>query len=156
MQVIEQLKKMKEERFLQIYESLAQDGFGPLDGEVAQALKFRPQAIRKLPLAKRSKTAHSILVRGGNAELCYELFGSYLMKNAKDIVTDFLDGTGVEHEDGMIKSVEESKPAADKISSTVADLDGKYDPADVTLYLALAAEQWPGVPEVDSVWRMRA
>ena len=132
MQVIEQLKKMKEERFLQIYESLAQDGFGPLDGEVAQALKFRPHAIRKLPLAKRSKTAHSLLVRGANAELCYELFGSYLMKNAKDIVTDFLDGTGVEHEDGMIKSVEESKPAADKISSTVADLDGKYDPADAS------------------------
>ena len=49
------------------------------------------------------------------------------MKNAKDIVTDFLDGTGVEHEDGMIKSVEESKPAPDKISSTIADLDGKYD-----------------------------
>ena len=92
MQVIEQLKKMKEERFLQIYESLAQDGFGPLDGEVAQALKFRPHAIRKLPLAKRSKTAHALLIRGANAELCYELFGSYLMKNAKDIVTDFLDG----------------------------------------------------------------
>ena len=156
MQVIEQLKEMKEDRFLHIYESLSQDGFGPLDGEVAKVLKFRPQMIRKLPMPKRAKTAQSLLVRGANAELCYELFGSYLLQNAKELVTDFLDGTGVEHDDGMIKNVEDAKPAADKIASTVADLDAKYDPADVTLYLSLAAEQWPSVPEVESVWRMRA
>ena len=155
MQVIEQLKAMKEDRFLHIYESLAQDGFGPLDGEVAKVLKFRPQTIRKLPMPKRAKTAQALLVRGANAELCYELFGSYLMKSAKGMVTDFLDGTDVEHDEGMIKSVEESRPAADKIASTVAELDGKYDPADVTLYLSLAAEQWPSGPEGESVWRMR-
>ena len=155
MQVIEQLKRMKEERFLQIYESLAQEGFGPLDGEVAKTLKFRPHMIKKLPMPKRAKTAHSILVRGANAELCYELFGSYLLANSKELVTDFLDGTGVPHDEGMIKNIDEDKPAADKIASTVADLDAKYDPHDVTLYLSIAAEQWPAVTEVDSVWRMR-
>ena len=155
MQVIEQLKGMKEDRFLHIYESLAKDGFGPLDGEVAKALKFRPQMIRKLPMPKRAKTAHTILIRGGNAELCYELFGSYLMQCAKPIVIDFLDGTGVEHEEGMVQNIDEAKPAADKVSSTVADLDSKYDSDDVTLYLSMAAEQWPSVPEVESVWRMR-
>ena len=155
MQVIEQLKGMKDERFLQIYDTLSQDGFGPLDGEVAKALKFRPQAIRKLPMDKRARTARSILSRSGNAELCYELFGGYLMQNAKDLVTDFLDGTGVPHEEGMIQNIETEKPAGDKVASTVAELDKKYDPADVTLYLSLAAEQWESVPEVDSVWRMR-
>ncbi|MEM6674706.1 MAG: hypothetical protein AAF726_17800 [Planctomycetota bacterium] len=155
MQVIEQLKEMKEDRFLRIYESLASDGFGPLDGEVAKVLKFRPQAIRKLPMPKRAKTAQALLVRGANAELCYELFGTYLMQNAKGIVTDFLDGTGVEHEDGMIKNVDDAKPDPTKIASTVTELDEKYDSDDVTLYLSLAAEQWPSVPEVESVWRMR-
>ena len=155
MQVIEQLKAMKEERFLAIYEQLSQDGFGPLDGEVAKALKFRPQAIKKLPLQKRAKTAQSLLVRGNNAELCYELFGTYLMTNTKELVTDFLDGTGVAHEDGMVQNIEDHKPAGDKVAATVAELDKKYDSGDVTLYLAMAAEQWPSVPEVDSIWRMR-
>lgn len=155
MQVIEQLKGMKEERFLHIYDALSQDGFGPLDGEVAKALKFRPQAIRKLPMDKRARTARTILSRGGNAELCYELFGGYLMKNAKEVVTEFLDGTGVPHEDGMIQNIDSDKPAGDKVASTVAELDKKFDPADVTLYLSLAAEQWGSVPEVDSAWRMR-
>ena len=38
----------------------------------------------------------------------------------------------------------------------VAELDKEFDPADVTLYLSLAAEQWPSVPEVDAAWQMRA
>ncbi|QDV05721.1 hypothetical protein Poly30_12220 [Planctomycetes bacterium Poly30] len=155
MQVIEQLKAMKEDRFLAIYEQLAQDGYGPLDGEVAKVLKFRPLAIKKLPMEKRAKTAQSLLIRGGNAELCYELFGTYLMTKTKDLVIDFLDGTDVQHEEGMVQNIEEQKPAGDKVAATVAELDKKYDVGDVTLYLSMAAEQWPSVPEVDSVWRMR-
>ncbi|MEM8712637.1 MAG: hypothetical protein AAGG01_16930 [Planctomycetota bacterium] len=155
MQVIEQLKAMKDDRFLAIYQQLTQDGFGPLDGEVAKVLKFRPQMIRKLPIEKRAKTAKSLLIRGGNAELCYEIFGTYLMGHTKDLVIDFLDGTGVSHDDGMVQNIEEEKPAADKVAATVAELDKKYEPSDVTLYLSMAAEQWPSVPEVDSIWRMR-
>lgn len=155
MQVIEQLKAMEDDRFLHIYETLGQDGFGPLDGEVAKALKFRPQMIRKLPMDKRARTAKTLLARGGNAELCYELFASYLIKSAKGVVTDFLDATGVDHDDGMVQSVENDKPDPAKVSEAVTKLDADHDPADVTLYLALAAEQWPSVPEVESAWRMR-
>ena len=99
MQVIEQLRGTSDERFLEIYQALENQGFGPLDGEVAKAMKFRPHAIKKLPMAQRAKRARNILVRAGNAELCYELFGSYLMQKCKTLVTDFLDGTGVEHDD---------------------------------------------------------
>jgi len=155
MQVIEQLKTISDDRFLSIYESLARDGFGPLDGEVAKAMKFRPHAIRKLPMPQRAKRARSILTKTSNSELCYELFGSYLMATSKQLVTDFLDATGVEHEDGMIQNVDSAKPDPMKISAAVAELDSKYESADVTLYLALASEQWPQVPEVESVWRMR-
>jgi hypothetical protein len=155
MKVIEQLKGMRDERFLAIYEALSKDGFGPLDGEVARALKFRPQAIRKLPFERRAKKARSILEATSNAELCYEVFGSYLMATRKQLVIDFLDATGVPHEDGMIANVESASPAADKIGAAVAELDKNYDQDDVTLYLALCAQQWPGVAEVETLWRMR-
>lgn len=155
MRVIEELKAMSEERFLAIYQALENQGFGPLDGEVAKALRFRPHAIRKLPMERRARKAKRILESTANAELCYELFGSYLLKTHKEIVTDFLDATGVEHEDGMIASVEEHKPDVAKIDEAVAALDAKYPPEDVTLYLSMCAEQWPGVPELDALWRRR-
>ena len=155
MKVIEQLKALSDDRFGAIYESLAQNGYGPLDGEVAKALKFRPHAIKKLPMVQRAKRARGLVQAGGLADLCYELFGTYLMTSHKQLVIDFLDGTGVDHEEGILQTPDKAKPDVQKLGSTVSDLDSKYDPQDVTLYLSVAAEQWPGVPEIDAMWRMR-
>jgi len=155
MQVIEQLKKMSPERFLAIYKSLEANGFGPLDGEVAKSLRFRPQAIRKVPMEQRARRARTIVEVGANAQLAYELFGSYLIKNHKELVTGFLDGTGVKHEECMIEDLDKEKPAKDKLGPVIEELDQKFSPDDVTLYLAICAEQWPSMPEIEKIWRKR-
>ena len=144
MAVLEHIQAMSPERFLALYQSLERDGFGPMDGEVARSLHFRPQAIRKLPMTQRAKRARTIIESTRNAELAYELVGGYLMKTQKELVTSFLDATGVKHEDGMIEDVEGSKPTSGKIAAAVSELDAKFQKDDVTLYLVLCAEQWPG------------
>ncbi|MFT7487340.1 MAG: hypothetical protein ACI9F9_003201 [Candidatus Paceibacteria bacterium] len=155
MKVIDQLKTMADERFITIYTSLEHQGFGPMDNEVAKVMKFRPQAIRKVPMDQRAKRAKRILETSANAEMCYEIFGSYLIKDHKELVTSFLDLTGVKHEDGMIHSTEEDQPDGGKIAGAVQELDGKHEKEDVTLYLSLCAEQWPGVKEIQEVWSER-
>jgi len=147
MAVLEHIQAMSPERFLALYQGLERDGFGPMDGEVARSLHFRPQAIRKLPMQQRAKRARTIIESTRNAELAYELVGGYLMKTQKELVTSFLDATGVKHEDGMIEDVEGSKPAPAKIAAAVGELDAKFPKEDVTLYLVLCAEQWPGEPQ---------
>lgn len=156
MQVVEQLQRLNEARFLSIYEALAQQGFGPLDAEVAKLLHFRPQAIRKLPMEQRAKRARALLIGKRNSELCYELFGSYLIKDHRELVTGFLDATGVKHDNGMVEDLDHNAPDAKKLEAAIAGLDKKFAPEDVTLYLALCAEQWPQVPELDAAWRKRA
>ncbi|QDU69455.1 hypothetical protein [Engelhardtia mirabilis] len=150
------LAAMSDDRFLAIYESLLNEGFGPLDGEVAKALKFRPHAIKKLPLAQRSKHAKRLIERANNVELAYELLGGYLMDKSPDLVTDFLDATGVEHDQGMIENTGEQVPDAAKIPAAVEQLDGKYDPQDVSLYLALSTITWPQVEAFQTLWESRA
>jgi hypothetical protein len=155
MQVVEQLKQTSAERFLEIYNALENKGFGPLDGEVAKAMKFRPQAIRKLPMAQRARRAQSILLSDANAELTYELFGSYLMKTQKPLITDFLDETGVSHEDGMLDGDGANEPDVAKIDAALKKLDATYKPDDVTLYLSICVEQWSQIPELETAWRTR-
>ena len=155
MQVVEQLQLLSDTRFLKIYESLQQQGFGPLDGEVAKSLNYRPQTIRKLPMPMRAKRARSLLAAKKNSELAYELFGSYLIKEHRELVTGFLDATGVKHEEGMIEDLEHNVPQADKLDAAVAELDGKFPPEDVTLYLSMCADQWAQVPELEKLWRKR-
>lgn len=155
MQVLAQLKSMTPERFLAIYQSLEVNGFGPLDGEVAKSLKFRPIAVKKLPMAQRAKRARMLIENAGNAELAYEVFGAYLLKNHKELVTGFLDKTGVEHEDGMIQEIDRGVPEKKKIAAAISDLDAKFAPEDVTLYLAMCAQQWNQEPELDAIWQKR-
>jgi len=156
MAVLDQLKALSDERFLALYESLAERGFGPLDGEVAKALKFRPQAIRKLPMEKRAAQARRLMERRSNTELCYELFGSYLVKTKKELVTGFLDATGVEHDEGMIADLDAAAPDPAKVPGAVEELDRSFEPDDVTLYLALCVEMWPKNEALEKAWRARA
>ena len=143
---------MSEERFLEVYETLSEQGFGPLDGEVAKVLKFRPQAIRKLPFEQRAKHARKIIERTRNADLAYELLGSFLMQQSRELVTDFLDATGVSHEEGMI---EEGAPDEAKVEEAVKALDEKHDPANVTLYLALSTQTWPSSDKIRELYEAR-
>lgn len=156
MAILEELKRLSDERFFTIYEALVQQGFGPLDGEVAKSLKFRPQAIRKLPLEKRARQARRLVSGRSNSELAYELLGSYLVRTKKELVCGFLDDTGVPHEDGMIENLDDAAPDPEKIPPTIEKLDGEYDPEDVTLYLALCVEMWPESKLLESLWRERA
>ena len=156
MPVLEQLRLLTSERFLSIYQALSQKGVGPLDGEVAKLYKFRPQAIKKLPMERRAQTARNLIESRSNAELCYELFGTYLVHTKKDLVTRFLDATGVPHKDGMIEDIDAARPDPDKLDEAVRGLDQQFDPEDVTLYLALCCEQWPKHSELERRWRERS
>ena len=144
MNVLDHMRGMSPERFLAIYKSLEHQGFGPLDADVARSLRFRPQAIRKLPMEQRAKRARMLVESSKNTNLAYELVGGYLMKTQKELVVGFLEATGVQHKDGMIEDIEGAKPASDKIAGAVAELDTKFAREDVTLYLVLCADQWPG------------
>jgi hypothetical protein len=156
MTVLEHMKGMSPERFLSIYRSLERQGFGPLDADVARVLRFRPQAIRKLPMEQRAKRARMLVESTKDANLAYELVGGYLLKTCKELVVGFLDATGVKHQDGMIEDIEGAKPAPDKIAGAVAELDQKFAPEDVTLYLVLCAEQWPEEKEFEKLLRQRS
>ena len=155
MTLLDRLHGFTDERFLEIYDSLSENGFGPMDAQVAKALKFRPQAIRKLPMEKRAKHARRLLAGPQSGELCYEFLGGYLVRKRLGLVTRFLDITGVPHEEGMIEDLDAAPPAGDKIAEAVGELDKEYDPEDVTLYLALCVEMWPDVEELGTVLETR-
>lgn len=153
--ILDTVQNMSDERFLDIYEKLSDRGFGPLDGEVAKVLKFRPQAIRKLPFDQRARKARSIILGSRNAELAYELCGGYLLKCHEQLMPDFLDAMGIPHENGMIEDMDETIPDGTKLDEVITDLDGKYPAEDVTLYLCICATQWPEVPELLALWEKR-
>jgi hypothetical protein len=81
------------------------------------------------------------LLRTRDDDLAGELIRAYLLGARKDLVTDFLDGVGIEHEEGTVEG--DAEPDEAKVGPTVDSLLEKHAPADVTLYLEIAVLQWP-------------
>jgi len=157
MALVEYTKAMSEERFLAIYQGLEAQGYGPMDQHVAQALRFRLPAIRRLPMEKRAQRAKRMLSSSVQmAELAYELFGSYLMKHKKELITGFLDATGVPHEEGMIDDTSGTLPAEDRIEAAIESLDAEHGADDVTLYLGLCVQMWPESATLSRLWQERS
>jgi hypothetical protein len=152
--VLDELARIAEARFAEIYASLARDGYGPLDGELAKLLKFRPQAMVKLPMDQRARRARAYVLGKKNAELAYELLGGYLLAQRRALVTGFLDKTGVKHQDGMLDD-SNALPDRARIEPALAELEKEFGAEDVTSYLALCTQHWPELPELAAIWRRR-
>ena len=137
----ELVTELPQERITALYESLEERAQRALDGPIGKALNSRPQTVAKRPQTMRVKALRAYILRQRDDDLSAELLRSYLLGPRKDLVTGFLDGVGIEHEEGSVEGDDE--PAADKVGPTVEALLEEHDAGDVLLYLEVASRQWP-------------
>jgi hypothetical protein len=112
--------------------------------QLAKALHFREESIRKMPAEKKADLLAS---RIGLPEL-EQYFEMALMQyhttQKNGMMAAFLDRWNVPHQNGSIESDDYKVPAADDVRAAVKELD--FDRADVRIYLATAgllmADQW--------------
>lgn len=125
--------------------------------QLAKALKFRDETIRKMPPEKK---ADLLATRIGVAEFeqFFEMALMHYHTHEKNgMMAAFLDKWGVPHDNGSIESDDYNPPAADQVRDAVKALEPEYDRADIRLYLATAgllmaddwrAGTWPVVDEM--------
>lgn len=139
------------ERFGELVRALPDATRQALDAPVARVLNARLPSVRRQPEALRLRALRAWLVRERDEALAGELLRAYLLGPRKDLVTAFLDATGVRHEDGQVG--DDAQPDADKVPAAVQALLGKHAREDVALYLGVAALQWPAVPALREALR---
>lgn len=125
--------------------------------QLAKALHFRDETIRKMPPEKKADLLGS---RIGTPE--FEQFleiglMAYHTHEQNGLMAAFLDQWKVPHENGSIESEDYTPPNADQVRDAVRTLEGQHDRKDVELYLAAAgllmgdewaAGVWPVVDEM--------
>lgn len=137
----ELLTAMPLERLQGLYEALPDELARALDAPIAKALNSRPQTVAKRPVVMRMKALSAWLRRTRDDTLAGELLRTYLLGPRKELVVDFLDATGVEHEDGEIEG--DGAPDEARVPDALEALLADHDPGDVALYLEVATRQWP-------------
>lgn len=124
-----------------IYEALPEPVVRALDPAIGKALNSRPATVVRRPLAMRLKALRAFLVRNRDEALAGDILRSYFLGPRKDLVTAFLDGVGVAHEDGQVE--DEAEPDESKVADAVQALLQTEARSDVLLYLRVARFQWP-------------
>ena len=120
------------------------------DTAIATTLRFRPVAVRKLPLDKRV----GYLLRAVRADdsLASTLLLALHLGKRRAMLAAFLDQLGIEHEDGVIQAEDFDPPSAEAMSTAVEAVYEAFPAAEADVYfatlIAMEPEAWEGLVQV--------
>ena len=137
----ELLTAMSPERLERLYTDLPDGARMALDAVIARVLNSRVETVRRRPLAMKIKALRAWFQRSKDDDLALDVLRGYFLGPRQQLVTDFLDATGVAHEEGQVQD-DDAAPDEGKVPDAVKTLCDKHDPDDVRLYLEVATRQW--------------
>lgn len=113
------------------------------------ALKSRPAFLLKQPFDKQVSAVRRALSRVAANPLADETLAMYFLEVRKDLLTEWLDAVGLEHEDGSLLEDAPGEPEAESLEAAVDKFRAADDDPDRELLLrafaAQGAVEWPAL-----------
>ena len=141
---------MDPEATKQFFGGLAEDSpamFRQLLHAAAAAMKSRPSYLKKLSLDKQAGAMRRALARVGSDSLAEEMLAVYFLECRKELLAEWLDGLGIEHEKGSLKEDAPAQPDEAKLVEFVAIFRKGEASSDRELlmraFTAQSAIDWP-------------
>ena len=144
--------RMSEARTLEmltkVYEKLP-GVYNQAVGAACVTLKARPQFMMKQSKETRAKFVRQALSRWAAAPIAEEVLAAYFLEVRRDLLTEWLDALGVEHENGILKQDNPAEPPREKITDAIAKFRAGDGAEDRQLLLeafaAQSAVEWPAL-----------
>ncbi len=108
---------------------------------LASHMKFRAKSVIGLPIEKKAK--YLATLPGVSDSVAARALVSYHLERQRPMMGAFLDGLGIQHENGLISEENTPKPDAAKLRAAAAELATKFPREDVELYFATLVSQDP-------------
>ena len=101
---------------------------------VAEARKVRPVFLERQPRTERHTQMLSTLARPSLEMVAGNLIRTWLVKKHKNMLIDFLNALGIQHNEGVVEDLPESM-ADEKLKPAIDALLAKYPQEAVAVYL---------------------
>ena len=141
---------MEPERAVSLLETLNEAAPAMVQQAVAAAaiaMKARPVYLRKQPFAKRAQAVRRALARVSADPVAAEVLAVYFLKARNELLCEWLDALGLEHEEGVLTADAPAEPPAKELEKKIdAFLAAADDPDRPLLLAAFAAQEaidWP-------------
>lgn len=113
----------------------------------AAALKSRPVTLARQPIEKQAASVRRALARVAASPVAEELLAVYFLECQKDLLLEWLDTLGIDHEDGTLASDVPEAPPVKKLEQATKAFRSVDDDINRELLLAAFAAQgsieWP-------------
>jgi hypothetical protein len=143
---------MTQEKFDQVMAKLGEESPEAIHNTTvaaAQVLKFRPKFLLKQKPAKRAASVRQAMGRMSANDLAEELLAVYFLKCRLDLLTEWLDLVGLEHEEGILTQDEAPCPETAELETKVGKFRSADEDDDRTLLLRVFSAQssidWPAL-----------
>jgi hypothetical protein len=118
---------------------------------IARALRFREEAVRKLPLDKRAGYLAKAVQPADS--LAGSLLLALHLEERRSVLAAFLDALGIPHDQGMIAEDHDVQPPGQQALARATEaLDARFSTREVDVYLAsllaLDPGTWEGLGDV--------
>jgi hypothetical protein len=111
------------------------------------AMNARPKFLMRQPAAKRADMVRRTLARVRVNDLAEEVLATYYLEGRRELLTEWLDSVGLEHDEGILKDENPCPPAKEKLEkATKRFLEGDQVEDRELLLRAFAAQSaidWP-------------
>src|SRR5687768_14443984 len=106
--------------------------------QLAQALHFRDETLRKMPNEKKAELLASRIGAPEFDQFLEMALMNYHTHEKGEMMAAFLDRWGIPHESGSIEAEEYERPTEEQVRSVVTELQSQYDRKEIAIYLASA------------------
>jgi hypothetical protein len=117
---------------------------------LARRLNFRAKSILSLPLARKAR--HLAQSPDVSDAIATRALVAYHFADQRPLMSAFLDGLGVAHDNGLITAEDVQPPDRDRLRAAVEHVQTTFDREDVKLYLrtlrAVDSVTWAHVDDV--------
>jgi len=111
------------------------------------AMNARPRFLMRQPADKRANMVRRTLARVRASDLAEEVLAAYFLEGRRELLTEWLDSVGLEHDEGILKSENPRPPARKQLDEAVKSfLEGdQAEDRDLLLraFAAQSAIDWP-------------
>jgi len=141
---------MSAERALAIVKGLAEHSppmYKQALAVASAAMNARPVYLQKQPMENQAQAVRRALSRVAANAVSEEILAVYFLECRKDLLVEWLDALGIEHDEGTLKGDDPVAPEAGALASAWDSFRAKDDDADRALLIAAFAAQsaieWP-------------
>ena len=111
------------------------------------AMNARPKFLMRQPAAKRAEMVRRTLARVRANDLAEEVLATYFLESRRELLTEWLDSLGLEHDEGILKNENPPPPGKEKLQEAAERfLEGDEAEDRELLLRAFAAQSaidWP-------------